>query len=81
MSVATAVYRQTCHVCDAIRLFVMRAFINMQRGRQLSANQKVIRQYMHIEYYGYKDPDLPYHLNRINDRTNEEYDKKLAELK
>ena len=81
MSVATAVYEQTCHVCDAVRLFVMRAFINMQRGRQLSANQRVIRQYMHIEYYGYKDPDLPYHLNRINDRTNEEYDKKLAELK
>ena len=44
MSVATAVYRQTCHVCDAVRLFVMRAFINMQRGRQLSANQRVIRQ-------------------------------------
>ena len=81
MSVATAVYEQTCHVCDAVRIFVLKTFINMQRARQLSANSKIINQYMHIEFKGYNDPDLPYHLNRINDRTNEEYDKKIENLK
>ena len=42
MSVATAVYEQTCHVCDALRLFVMRTFINIQRGRQLSASSAAL---------------------------------------
>ena len=49
MSVASAVYERTCHVCDAVRLFVMKTIIQMQRGRQLSANQKIMSE-MHFEY-------------------------------
>ena len=75
MSVATAVYEQTCHVCDALRLFVMRIFINIQRGRQLSANIKI------FQHYGQFDREAPYHLQRVQDQTNKEYDQKLAELK
>ena len=75
MSVATAVYEQTCHVCDALRLFVMRTFINIQRGRQLSANIKI------FQHYGQFDREAPYHLQRVQDQTNKEYDQKLAELK
>ena len=44
MSVASAVYERTCHVCDAVRLYFQRAIIQMQRGRQLSANQKIMRE-------------------------------------
>ena len=77
MSVASAVYERTCHVCDAIRLYFQRAIIQMQRGRQLSANQKIMRE-MNFEYS--RDADLRFHLNQMNDRTNEEYDRRLKEL-
>tara|TARA_Y100001937_G_scaffold2886_1_gene3768 strand:+ start:487 stop:639 length:153 start_codon:yes stop_codon:yes gene_type:complete len=50
----------------------------MQRGRQLSANNKI----MHDLRWEYPhNGDLRYHLNEMNDRTNAEYDKKLEELK
>jgi len=74
MSVASAVYERTCHVCDAIRLVVMRTFINMQRARQLSANVKI------FQHYGQFDREAPYHLQRVQDQTNKEYDRKLEEL-
>ena len=77
MSVASAVYKRTCHVCDAIRLYFQRAIIQMQRGRQLSVNQKIMRE-MNFEYA--RDADLRFHLNQMNDRTNEEYDRRLKEL-
>ena len=33
---------------------------------------------MHFEYA--RDADFRFHLNEMNDRTNEEYDRKLKEL-
>ena len=75
MPVATAVYEQTCHVCDAVRLFVMRTFINMQRARQLGANEKI------FQHYGQFDREAPYHLQRVQEQTNKEYDQKIANLK
>ena len=75
MSVASAVYERTCHVCDAVRLFIMRTFINMQRARQLGANQRIFQHYVQF------DREAPYHLQRVQDRTNKEYDKRLEELK
>ena len=78
MSVASAVYERTCHVCDAVRLYFQRAIIQMQRGKQLSANYKI----MHDLRWEYPhNADLRFHLNQMNDKTNEEYDKKLEELK
>ena len=77
MSVASAVYERTCHVCDAVRLYFQRAIIQMQRGRQLSANYKIMNE-MHFQYN--RDADLRFHLNQMNDRTNEEYNKRLEEL-
>ena len=75
MSVATAVYEQTCHVCDAVRLFVMRTFINMQRARQLGANEKI------FQHYGQFDREAPYHLQRVQEQTNKEYDQRIANLR
>ena len=75
MSVASAVYERTCHVCDAVRLFVMRTFINMQRGRQLGANEKI------FQHYGQFDREAPYHLQRVQEQTNKEYDQRIANLK
>ena len=78
MSVASAVYERTCHVCDAVKYHVFKTFLNIQRGRQLSANQKIMKE-MWMEYN--RDSDLRFHLNQMNDRTNEEYDRKLEELR
>lgn len=75
MSVASAVYERTCHVCDAVRLFVMRTFINMQRGRQLGANEKI------FQHYGQFDREAPYHLQRVQEQTNKEYDQRIANLR
>lgn len=74
MSVAEAVYERTCHVCDAVKGFSLKIYYNIQRGRQLSANQKIYQEMMHI------DKDAGYHLANMNERTNEEYDKKIANL-
>ena len=40
MSVAEAVYEETCKFCETISKWFQRGIIQMQRGRQLSANRK-----------------------------------------
>ena len=75
MSVASAVHERTCHVCDAVRLVVTRTILNIQRGKQLSANRKI---YEEIKRF---DRDAEYHLSRMNNHTNKEYDQKIAELR
>ena len=75
MSVAEAVYEGTCHVCDTVKSTFLRVFYNIQRGRQLSANQKIFHEMMHF------DRDAGYHLTRMNEQTNQEYDQKISELK
>ena len=44
MSVATAVYEETCKICETISLWFQRVIIQIQRGRQLSANRQIINQ-------------------------------------
>ena len=78
MSVASAVYERTCHVCDAVRLYFQRAISQMQRGRQLSANQRIMNE-VHIWNRG--DKDLMFHLQQMNEATNREFDKKIEELR
>ena len=78
MSVASAVYERTCHVCDVVKYHVVKIFLNMQRGRQLSANQRIMNE-VHIWNRG--DKDLMYHLQQMNEATNQEYDRKIEELR
>ena len=52
--------------------------ITGQTDRHLeSLSQKIMRE-MNFEYA--RDADLRFHLNQMNDRTNEEYDRRLKEL-
>ena len=62
MSVAEAVYERTCHVCDAVKGFSLKIYYNIQRGRQLSANQKIYQEMMHV------DKDAGYHLANMNEK-------------
>ena len=72
MSVATAIYKETCHVCDVVGKWFVNLFLELQRARQLSANREVARQMKELGY----DKEVGYYLTQMNDKTNEEYDNK-----
>lgn len=78
MSVASAVYERTCHVCDEVRYHITKALLNIQRGKQLSANRQIMEQ---MKYEFTPRGDSFFYLSRMNDSTNKEYDKKIAELR
>ena len=77
MSVASAVYERTCHICDAVRVVLKRFFLNIQRGKQLSANREIMQQ---MKYEFQKKGDGWYYLSQLNDRTNAEYDEAIRKL-
>ena len=77
MSVASAVYERTCHICDAVRVVIKRTLLNIQRGKQLSANREIMQQ-MKYEFRPKGDGFL--YLQQLNDRTNAEYDEFIRKL-
>ena len=80
MSVATAVYEETCKICEAISLWFQRTIIQIQRGRQLSANRQIINQLPAIMAVS-QNKELNYNLDKMNDLTNKMYDDKLESLR
>ena len=75
MAVVATVYDSTCKVCDVVRYQFYRAFIFMQRSKQLSANEKIFLEIREV------DKDAGYHLANMNDATNKKYDEKLKNFK
>ena len=80
MSVATAVYEETCKICETISLWFQRGIIQIQRGRQLSANRQIINQLPAIMAIS-QNKELNYNLDKMNDLTNKMYDDKLVSLR
>ena len=80
MSVATAVYEETCKICETISLWFQRTIIQIQRGRQLSANRQIINQLPAIMAVS-QNKELNYNLDKMNDLTNKMYDDKLETLR
>ena len=80
MSVATAVYEETCKICETISLWFQRVIIQIQRGRQLSANREIIHQLPAIMAVT-QNKELNYNLDKMNDLTNKMYDDKLESLR
>ena len=80
MSVATAVYEETCKICETISLWFQRGIIQIQRGRQLSANRQIINQLPAIMAIS-QSKELNYNLDKMNDLTNKMYDDKLESLR
>ena len=80
MSVATAVYEETCKICETISLWFQRVIIQIQRGRQLSANRQIINQLPAIMAIS-QNKELNYNLDKMNDLTNKMYDVKLESLR
>ena len=80
MSVATAVYEETCKICESISLWFQKIIIQIQRGRQLSANRQIINQLPAIMAVS-QNKELNYNLDKMNDLTNKMYDDKLESLR
>ena len=80
MSVATAVYEETCKICETISLWFQRVIIQIQRGRQLSANRQIINQLPAIMAIS-QNKELNYNLDKMNDLSNKMYDDKLESLR
>ena len=74
MSVTTAVYEQTCHVCDTIKKYFLNFYYNTQRNKQISANRVIYDTHMNM------DRDKDFHLQRMNEICNKEYDLKIKQL-
>ena len=77
MSVAEAVYVETCKFCEAVSKWFQRGIIELQRGRQLSANRRLIQE---VGLWNKLDKDMSLHFDQMNERTNEEYDQRIKDL-
>ena len=76
MSVAT-VYEETCKFCEAVSKWFQRGIIELQRGRQLSANRRLVQE---VGLWIKLDKDMSLHFDQMNERTNEEYDQRIKDL-
>ena len=43
-AMSTAVWQQTCHICDKVHKVIHNTIVQMQRARQLSANREILNQ-------------------------------------
>ena len=75
MAVVATVYDNTCKVCDVVRYQLYKAFIYIQRSRQLGANERIFLEIKEV------DKDAGYHLANMNDATNKKYDEKLESFR
>ena len=75
MAVVTTVYDSTCKVCDVVRYQLYRAFIYVQRSRQLGVNERIFHDIKDV------DKDAGYHLANMNEATNKKYDEKLKNFR
>ena len=74
MSVASAIYNETCHVCEIVGKFLNKTLKKMQYGLQMSANRRVARELAHLGFHQQKEYNQI--LQQLNDNTINEYYKK-----
>ena len=71
MSVASAIYNETCHVCEVIGKTFKKSLKKIQYGLQMSANRRVARELAHLGFHQQKEYNQI--LDQLNDKTNAEY--------
>ena len=74
MSVATAIYNHTCHVCGIVGKYFNKTLKKMQYGLQMSANRRVARELAHLGFHQQKEYNQI--LQQLNDKTINEYHEK-----
>ena len=60
-----------CSFCDAVASFFKKVYKNIKFGMQMSANQRVARELIHLGFHQQKE--MSQILQRMNDRTIDEY--------
>lgn len=71
MSVASAIYNETCHVCEVVGKYLSKSLKKIQYGLQMSANRRVARELAHLGFHQQKEYNQI--LDQLNDKTNAEY--------
>ena len=74
MSVASAIYNETCHVCEVVGNYLNKTLKTMQYGLQMSANRRVARELAHLGFHQQKEYNQI--LQQLNDKTINEYHEK-----
>ena len=69
----TSIYAYTCAFCEAVGSFLKTTLRNWQYARQMEANRRVAQELIFLGFNQQKEYD--YILMKMNDKTNEEYDK------
>ena len=59
MSVAEAIYKETCHVCEVINKTFKKVFKKIQFGMQMNANRRVARELVSLGSVSYTHLTLP----------------------
>lgn len=63
-----------CRFCDAVASSFKKIYKNIRFGMQMSANQRVARELIHLGFHQQKE--MSQILQRMNDKTIEEYNGK-----
>ena len=71
MSVASAIYNETCHICEVVGKTFKKSLKKNQYGLQMSANRRVARELAHLGFHQQKEYNQI--LDQLNDKTNAEY--------
>tara|TARA_Y100000817_G_scaffold196418_1_gene153632 strand:- start:86 stop:313 length:228 start_codon:yes stop_codon:yes gene_type:complete len=71
MSVASAIYNETCHICEVVGKTFKKSLKKIQYGLQMSANRRVARELAHLGFHQQKEYNQI--LDQLNDKTNAEY--------
>ena len=71
MSVASAIYNETCHICEVVGKTFKKSLKKIQYGLQMSANRRVARELANLGFHQQKEYNQI--LDQLNDKTNAEY--------
>ena len=71
MSVASAIYNETCHICEVINQSLKKLTRTIIIGRQYSANRIVAQQLK--EMGEFRDQSLESLIIELNERTTQEW--------
>ena len=66
-----AISAYACRFCDAVASFTKKVYNNIKFGMQMSANQRVARELIHLGFHQQKE--FSQILQRMNDKTIDEY--------
>jgi hypothetical protein len=71
MSVASAIYNETCHICEVINQTLKKITRKIIIGRQYSANRIVAQQL--IEMGEYRDESIESLTHKLNESVRKEW--------